>query len=75
MVQSTQKVYKSWFQKLHKFEQLQISTGKSGKLKLVGLLSKKHIPSAKALYTVDLSNIIYHFNYLCEESPNYLCHF
>ena len=36
-------------------------------------LSKKYIPSAKTLYTEDLSNIT--FNYLCENSPNYLCHF
>ena len=37
------------------------------------LLSKKHIPSAKTLYTEDLSNIT--FSYLCENSPNSLCHF
>ena len=36
-------------------------------------LSKKYIPSAKRLYTEDLSNIT--FNYLCENSPNSLCHF
>ena len=35
-------------------------------------LSKKYIPSAKT-YTEHLSNIT--FNYLCENSPNYLCHF
>ena len=35
-------------------------------------MSKKHIPSAKT-YTDDLSNIT--FNYLCENSPNTLCHF
>ena len=34
---------------------------------------QKYIPSAKILYTVDLSNIT--FNYLCVDSPNYLCHF
>ena len=33
-------------------------------------LSKKYIPSAKTLYTEDLT-----FNYLCENSPNYLCHY
>ena len=33
-------------------------------------LSKKYIPSAKALYTEYLT-----FNYLCENSPNYLCHY
>ena len=31
------------------------------------------MPSAKTLYTEDLSNIT--FNYLCENAPNYLCHF
>ena len=36
-------------------------------------LSKKCIPLAKRLHTEDLSNIT--FNYLCENSPNYLCHF
>ena len=35
-------------------------------------LFKKYIPSAKT-YTEDLSNIT--FNYLCENSPNFLCHF
>ena len=33
-------------------------------------LSKKYIPSAKRLYTEDLT-----FNYLYENSPNYLCHY
>ena len=37
------------------------------------LLSKKYIPSAKILYTEDVSNIT--FNYLCENSSNSLCHF
>ena len=56
------------------FGQLQTSRGKSKKLKLDGsLLSKKYIPSAKTLCAEDLSNII--FKYLCENSPNYLCHF
>ena len=36
-------------------------------------LSKKYIPSAKTLYTEDLSIIT--FNYLCENSPNCLYHF
>ena len=40
---------------------------------LMGFCPKKYIPSAKTLYTVDLSNIT--FNYLRVESPNYLCHF
>ena len=37
------------------------------------LLPKNYISSAKTLYAVDLSNIT--FNYLCVDSPNYLCHF
>ena len=41
-------------------------------LKFDGILSKKYIPSTKT-YTEDLSNIT--FNYLCENSPNYSCHF
>ena len=46
---------------------------KAEKLKSNGLLlSKKYIPSAKTLYTEDLSNIT--FNY-CENSPNFLCYF
>ena len=62
------------FQKLQEFEQLQTSSGKSKKLKLDGVFSKKKsIPSAKTLHTVDLSNIT--FNYLRVDSPNYLCHF
>ena len=36
-------------------------------------MSEKYIPSAKALYTKDLSNFT--FNYLYENSPNPLCHF
>ena len=36
-------------------------------------VSKKNIPPTKTLYTEDLFNIT--FNYLCENSPNYLCHF
>ena len=49
-------------------------SGKSKRLKFDGLLlSKKYMPSAKTLYTEDLSNIT--FNYFCENSPNYLCHF
>ena len=34
---------------------------------------KNWIPSAKTLYTEDLSHIT--FNYLCKNSPNYLSHF
>ena len=40
---------------------------------LMGFSPKKYIPSPKRSYTVDLSNIT--FNYLCVDSPNYLCHF
>ena len=48
-------------------------SGKSKKLKFDGLfLSKKYIPSGKT-YTNDLSNIT--FNYLCDNSPNFFCHF
>ena len=37
------------------------------------LLSKKYIPSANTLHSGDLFNIT--FNCLCENSPNFLCHF
>ena len=62
----------SWFKKLHKeFGKLQTRSVKSKMLKHDGIyLSKKYIPSAKTLYTADLSNIT--FNYLCESLPNYL---
>ena len=61
----------SWFQKSHE-ETGQTRSGKSKELKFDGpLLSKKYIPSAKTLYTEDLSNIT--FNY-CENSPNSLCY-
>ena len=44
------------------------------KLKFDGLLlPKKFISSAKTLYTKDVSNIT--FNYLYENSRNFLCHF
>ena len=33
-------------------------------------LGKQYIPSAKTVYTEDLT-----FNYLCEKSPNYLCYY
>ena len=49
-------------------------SGKSKKLKSNGLhLSEKYIPSAKTLYTEELSSIS--LNYLFESSPNFLCHF
>ena len=45
----------------------------SPELKFDGLLlSKKYIPSARTLHTEDLPIT---FNYLCENSTNYLCHF
>ena len=64
-----------WFQKSHEeFGQLQASSADSKKLKFdEPLLSKKYIFSAKELYTEDLSNIT--FNYLCENPPNFLCHY
>ena len=65
-----------WFQKSYdEFrKKLQKSSGKSKKLKFDGLLlPKKYISSAKALHTGDLSNIT--FNYLCENSLDFLCHF
>ena len=63
------------FQKsYYEFGSIQTSSGKSKKLKFIGLhLSKNYIPAAKTLYTEDLSNIT--FNYLCENPPNSLCHF
>ena len=71
-----QNLYKtgSRFQKSYEeFGKLQTSSGKFKKLKFNGLfLSKNYIPSPKTLFT-DLSNIT--FNYLCENSPNSLCHF
>ena len=55
---------------MRNFGQLQTSTGKSKKLKFDRLpLSKKYIASVKT-YTEDLT-----FNYLCENPPNYLCHY
>ena len=65
----------SWFQKSReKFGELQALSAKPKRCKFDGLLfSKKYIPSAKTLYTRDLSNIT--FNYLCENSPNSLCYF
>ena len=62
----------SWFKKLHKeFGKLQTRSVKSKMLKHDGIyLSKTYIPSAKTLYTADLSNIT--FSYLCESLPNYL---
>ena len=71
-----QNIYKSWLLVS------QITRGtwrptdkqwKVQKFKFDGLLSKTYSPSAKTLNTEDLSNIT--FNYLCENSPNYLCHF
>ena len=56
---------------MRNFGQRQTGTGKFKKLKFDGLfLSKKYIPSVKTLYTEDLT-----FNYFCEDSQNYLCHY
>ena len=61
------------FKNHEEFGQLQTRSEKSKKLKFDGLpLSKKYIPSAKTLYTGDLTNIT--FSNLCENSPNSLCH-
>ena len=62
----------SWFRKSHEeFGERQRGSGKSKKLSFYALLlPKKYIPSARTLHTYDLSNIT--FNYLCENSPNYL---
>ena len=71
-----QNLYKNWLLVSKIMWGIWITLGKQWKvqkLKLNGLrLSKKCILSAKT-YTKDLSNIT--FNYLCENSPNSLCHF
>ena len=55
--------------------QLQTSSGKTKKLKFKARLSlpKKYLFSGKTVYRVDLSN--FPFNYMCENSPDFLCHF
>ena len=40
---------------------------------LTGFCPKNTFLELKPIYTEDLSNIT--FNYFCEDSPNYLCHF
>ena len=71
-----QNFYKNWLQISKVKWGIWITSGKywtSKKLKFNQLhLSKNYIPSAKT-YTEDSSNIT--FNYLCENSPNSLCHF
>ena len=61
--------FKNHMRNLNNFRQA-VKSPKSWNL--MGFCPKKYIPSAKT-YTVDLSNIT--FNYLCVDSPNYLCHF
>ena len=58
------------YRNLDNFRQA-VESPKSWHLK--GFSPKNYIPSPKRSYTVDLSNIT--FNYLCVDSPNYLCHF
>ena len=71
-----QNLYQNWLLVSKIIWRIWITSGKqrkSEKSKFIGLhLFKKYIPSAKTLYTEDLSNIT--FNY-CENSPNSLCHF
>ena len=71
-----QNLYKNWLQ-ISKIIGIWITSDKQWKVQKVEIqwatLSKNYIPSAKTLYTEDLSNIT--FNYLCENSPNSLCHF
>ena len=72
MVQSLQKLtpgFKKHMRNLNNFKQA-VHIPKSWNL--MGFFPKKN-PSAKILYAEDLLNI--NFNYLCENSPNYLCHF
>ena len=65
--------FKNHMRNLDNFRQ-GLESGKSKKLKSNGLdLSEKYIPSAKTLYTEELSSIT--LNYLFESSPNSLCHF
>ena len=71
-----QNFYKNWLLVSKIIWGIWITSDKQWKLEKVkfnGLnMSKKYVPSAKALYTEDLSNIT--LNY-CENSPNSLCHF
>ena len=69
-----QNLHKNWLQiwKIRNLDNFRQEVG-SPKSKLNGLhLSKNYIPSLKTLFT-NLSNIT--LNYLCENSPNSLCHF
>ena len=59
------------YRNLNNFQQAALESLKSWNL--MDFCQKNYILSAKTLYTVDLSNIT--FNYLCIDSPNYLCHF
>ena len=73
MVQS---LYKSWLLVSKITWKIWATSDKQWKVQkgeIWWLFSKKYIPSSKILHTEDLSNIT--FNYLCENLPNYLCHF
>ena len=57
-----------------KFDNFKQTVENRKKLKFNDLhFPKKYILSVKTLYTEDFSKIT--FNYLCENSPNSLCHF
>ena len=72
-----QNLYKNWLLVLKIKWGIWKALDKQWKIQKVGIwwatLAKKFIPTAEALYTEDLSNIT--FNYLCENSPNFLYHF
>ena len=69
-------LYKNWLLVSKIIWGIWITSDKQWKVRKVEIhglhLSKKYIPSARTLYTEDLSNIT--FNY-CENSPNFSCHF
>ena len=72
-----QSLYKNWLLVLKTTWKIWTTSEKQWEVQKVeipwALLPKKYIPSAKTLYAEDLSNIT--FNYLCESSPSFLCHF
>ena len=72
-----QNLYKNWLLVLKIIWGIWITSDKQCKVQKVEIqwatFVQKYIPSAKSLYTEDLSNIT--FNYLRENSSNSLCHF
>ena len=64
---------KAGFKNYRNLNNVREAVGSPENWNLMGFCTKKHIPLAKTLYTVDLSNIT--FKYLRVESPNYLWHF